>query len=80
MGMFLRWWRCERWFVAKQGETQRHKDTEENYGVFLRFYPKNPIFCTSNPCFLSYKPSVLKKNTNFLLQINIYYLTLQQFH
>lgn len=35
MGMFMRWWRCERWFVAKQGETLRHKDTEENNGVIL---------------------------------------------
>ena len=43
------------------------------FSVFKCFIPQNPIFRPINPlCW--------KKNTNFLLQINNYYLTLQQFH
>ena len=36
------------------------------------------VFYPTNPHILSHKPIMLKKNTNFLLQINNYYLTLQQ--
>ena len=38
------------------------------------------MFYPTKPYISSHKPTMLKKNTNFLLQINNYYLTLQQFH